>query len=113
MLTRSNTLRSDVCSIDMLSYLWYSEFVRKTSSPYGKAVNTCQKGAFLALDTGQEAFAYKFTNLYLWTSVLCMVRRLSDEQRRMLVAIDSVVDYVARVALKEKSLEGYESYEKK
>lgn len=65
---------------------------------YGKVIGTCQKGAFLALDNGQEAFAYKFANLYPGTSVLCTVRRLADAQRRMLVTIDSVVDYAARVA---------------
>lgn len=65
---------------------------------YGKVIGTCQKGAFIVLDNGQEAFAYKFANLYPGTLVLCTVRRLADEQRRMLVTIDSVVDYAARVA---------------
>lgn len=65
---------------------------------YGKVVGTCQKGAFLTLDNGQEAFAYKFANLYPGTLALCTVRRLADEQRRMLVSIDSVVNHVAKAA---------------
>lgn len=65
---------------------------------YGKVIGTCQKGAFLTLDNGQEAFAYKFANLYPGTLVLCTVRRLADEQKRMLVSIDSVVDHAAQAA---------------
>ena len=67
-------------------------------SCYGKVGGTCQKGAFLTLDNGQEAFAYKFANLYPGTLVLCTVRRLADEQRRMLVSIDSVVNHAAKAA---------------
>ena len=42
---------------------------------YGKIVDRCQKGAFLELDNGQEAFAYKFASLLPGTEVLCTVLR--------------------------------------
>ena len=40
---------------------------------YGKVVGTCQKGAFLTLDNGQEAFAYKLPTYILehWCSAQC------------------------------------------
>lgn len=57
---------------------------------YGIIENCCQKGAFLELDNGELAFAYKFSNLRPGTEVLCTVRRLSNGDRRMLVTIDSV-----------------------
>ena len=57
---------------------------------YGIIENCCQKGAFLALDNGELAFAYKFSNLRPGTEVLCTVRRLANGERRMLVSIDSV-----------------------
>lgn len=57
---------------------------------YGTVTGCCRKGAFLQLDNGEEAFAYKFANLLAGTKVLCTVRRLADEGRRMLVTIDSV-----------------------
>lgn len=57
---------------------------------YGIIENCCRKGAFLALDNGEPAFAYSFSNLRPGTEVLCTVRRLSNGDRRMLVTIDSV-----------------------
>lgn len=57
---------------------------------YGIIENCCRKGAFLALDNGEPAFAYSFGNLRPGTEVLCTVRRLASEERRMLVTIDSV-----------------------
>lgn len=57
---------------------------------YGIIENCCRKGAFLALDNGEPAFAYNFSNLRPGTEVLCTVRRLSNGDRRMLVTIDSV-----------------------
>lgn len=62
---------------------------------YGTVVGRCQKGAFLTLDNGEEAFAYKFGNLWPGTKVLCTVLRLADEGRRKLVSIDSVANYPA------------------
>lgn len=60
---------------------------------YGVIENCCRKGAFLALDNGQPAFAYKFSNLQPGTEVLCTVRRLAHGDQRMLVTIDSVCYY--------------------
>ena len=57
---------------------------------YGIIENCCRKGAFLALDNGEPAFAYSFGNLRPGTEVLCTVRRLANGDRRMLVSIDSV-----------------------
>ena len=65
---------------------------------YGTVVGCCRSGAFLELDNGEEAFAYKFASLYPGTKVLCTVLRLADEARKMLVSIDSVVDYSWRCA---------------
>ena len=60
---------------------------------YGTVVGRCQKGAFVTLDNGEDAFAYKFANLWPGTKVLCTVLRLADEGRRKLVSIDSVFQY--------------------
>lgn len=57
---------------------------------YGVIENCCRKGAFLALDNGEPAFAYKFSNLQPGTEVLCTVRRLAHGDQRMLVTIASV-----------------------
>lgn len=57
---------------------------------YGIIENCCRKGAFLALDNGELAFAYRFGNLQPGTEVLCTVRRLAYGDQRMLVTIDSV-----------------------
>ena len=57
---------------------------------YGVIQNCCRKGAFLALDNGELAFAYNFGNLRPGTEVLCTVRRLASGDRRKLVTIDSV-----------------------
>lgn len=65
---------------------------------YGKVVGTCQKGAFLTLDNGEPAFAYKFANLRQGAVVLCTVRRMADGDKRMLVTIDSVVKHSDVVA---------------
>ena len=65
---------------------------------YGVVTCRCKKGVFLKLDNGQEAFAYKFSSLLLGTKVLCTVLRLSTEERKILVSIDSVCSYVPLVA---------------
>lgn len=57
---------------------------------YGIIENCCRKGAFLALDNGEPAFAYNFGNLLPGTEVLCTVKRLAYGDRRKLVTIDSV-----------------------
>lgn len=65
---------------------------------YGKIVGRCQKGAFLELDNGQEAFAYKFASLLPGTEVLCTVLRQAVENRKMLVSIDSVLKHMSLAA---------------
>ena len=62
---------------------------------YGTVTGRCQKGAFLTLDNGEAAFAYKFGNLWPGTKVLCTVLRLAEEGRRKRVSIDSVVYHPA------------------
>ena len=57
---------------------------------YGIVESCCRKGAFLALDNGEPAFAYRFGNLRPGTEVLCTVRKLATDDRRKLVTIDSV-----------------------
>ncbi len=57
---------------------------------YGKVTGRCKTGAYLTLDNGQEAFAYKFSNLILGTKVLCTVIKMPTNEKLMLVSIDSV-----------------------
>lgn len=61
---------------------------------YGIVTGRCHAGAYLQLDNGEEAFAYKFGNLYPGTKVLCTVLRRPQEGKKTLVSIDSVVQYV-------------------
>ena len=60
---------------------------------YGIIENCCRKGAYLVLDNGEPAFAYKFGNLRTGTKVLCTIRKQATEDRRMLVTIDAVCRY--------------------
>ena len=60
---------------------------------YGTVEKTCRKGAYLILDNGELAFAYKFGNLKPGTQVLCTVRKPPYEDKRKLVTIDSVCCY--------------------
>ena len=57
---------------------------------YGIVENCCRKGAFLVLDDGEPAFAYRFAHLRPGTEVLCTVQRLAFGDQRKLVTIDSV-----------------------
>lgn len=58
---------------------------------YGTVTGRCLKGAYLELDDGEQAFAYKFGNLFPGTKVLCTVLKQATEDRKMLVSIDSVL----------------------
>lgn len=60
---------------------------------YGTITERCRKGAYLQLDNGEEAFAYKFGNLFPGTKVLCTVLRRPQEGKKTLVSIDSIVQY--------------------
>ena len=57
---------------------------------YGKVVDCCRSGAYLVLDNGAKAFAYRFAHLFPGTQVLCTVLQPPTEKKRMLVSIDSV-----------------------
>ncbi len=61
---------------------------------YGTVISRCLKGAYLELDNGKQAFAYKFANLFPGTKVLCTVLKQATEEQRMLVSIDSVLQLV-------------------
>lgn len=58
---------------------------------YGEVTGSCRVGAYLTLDNGQEAFAYRFANLPPGTEVLCTVLKMPTEEKRMLVSVDSVM----------------------
>ena len=57
---------------------------------YGKIKDRTNAGAYLILDNGELAFAYKF-NLLPGTKVLCTVLKPTTETRFKLVSIDSVL----------------------
>ncbi len=40
---------------------------------FGVVTERCRAGAYLQLDDGKEAFAYRFGNLFPGTKVLCTV----------------------------------------
>ena len=65
---------------------------------YGTITERCRAGAYLQLDNGEEAFAYKFGNLFPGTKVLCTVLRLPQEGKKTLVSIDSIVQYAGLAA---------------
>lgn len=71
------------------SYVGYERF----DGCYGEVTGRCNTGAYLTLDNGQEAFAYKFASLIPGTKVLCTVLKIPADGKRMLVSIDSVRDY--------------------
>lgn len=60
---------------------------------YGTVTGRNRSGAYLELDNGQAAFAYKFANLFPGTRVLCTVLRLPTDLRNMLVSIDHVCSH--------------------
>ena len=61
---------------------------------YGEVIDRCHKGAFIKLDNGEEAFAYKFSGLKTGTKVLCTVLRQAKGTLRTLVEIESVTSNV-------------------
>lgn len=65
---------------------------------YGTVTSRCGAGAFILLDNGQEAFSYNFSSLTPMTKVLCTVMRLASEGKKMLVSIDSVIEYAPYLA---------------
>lgn len=65
---------------------------------FGVVTERCRAGAYLQLDDGEEAFAFRFGNLFPGTKVLCTVLKEAKEEKRMLVSIDSVLEYVGFAA---------------
>ena len=65
---------------------------------YSTVVGVNRKGAYLTLDNGEDAYAFRFANLRCGTEVLCTVRRMATEDRRKLVTIDSVRRYPAFIS---------------
>ena len=59
---------------------------------YGVVTCCSRSGAYLTLDNGEDAFAYKAANLRPGTKVLCSVTRLAKPDRGWLklVCIESV-----------------------
>lgn len=57
---------------------------------YGTVTGRNRSGAYLTLDNGQTAFAYKFANLFPGTRVLCTFLRKPTDLRSALVSIDHV-----------------------
>ena len=60
---------------------------------YGEVTGRCACGAYLTLDNGEEAFAYRYANMRPGTKVLCTVWKLATEGKRMVVKVDSVMEY--------------------
>lgn len=58
---------------------------------YGEVIGRCQKGAYIRLDNGEEAFAYRFAGLRPGTKVLCTVLKQARGTLRTLVDVESVV----------------------
>lgn len=65
----------------------------KYDSCYGHITGRCQSGAYLTLDNGQLAFAYRMAGLRNGTKVFCSVMKKAAEGRRMLVNVEGVMNY--------------------
>lgn len=65
---------------------------------YATVTSTCHSGAFLQLDNGEDAFAYKFASLIPGSEVLCTVLRQAMDGRKKLVSIDAIINYAPRYA---------------
>lgn len=64
---------------------------------YGVVTGGCGKGIFLTLENGQEAFSH-FGGLTPGSEVLCSVIKKANENWRVLVSIDSVLNAASAVA---------------
>lgn len=60
---------------------------------YGTVTGRNRSGAYLELENGQTAFAYKFANLLPGSRVLCTVLRKPTPLHNMLVSIDHVCSH--------------------
>lgn len=64
-------------------------------SCYGTVIGRSTHGAYLELDNGEPAFAYRFSALRDGTKVLCSILKKASGSRATLVGIDSVREYAA------------------
>ena len=62
---------------------------------YGTVIGRSNYGAYLELDNGEMAFAYRFSALRDGTRVLCSILKKACGDRSTLVGIDSVREYAA------------------
>lgn len=70
----------------------------RDDSCYGTIIGRCKAGGFLVLDNGEEAFGYDLGNLPLGSQVICNIRRAGTEARRILVRLESVIQYGSQAA---------------
>ena len=64
-------------------------------SCYATVIGRSTHGAYLELDNGEPAFAYRFSALRNGTKVLCSILKKARGDRSALVGIDSVREYAA------------------
>lgn len=62
---------------------------------FGQVIRQTQQGIFIRLEDGTEAFAYNGSSLRPGSKVFCSVLKFARERLRMLVSVDSVVEYAA------------------
>lgn len=75
----------------MRSYEWNNDNYDVRDGVHAVVTGGCNKGLFLRLENGQEAFA-SFGGLVSGTEVLCTVLKKATERWRVLVSIDSVLE---------------------
>lgn len=69
--------------------------IERMDNFYARVVNTAHGGVFLKAENGDfEAYAHSFNNLAKGTRVLCSMRKPAEGERKMLVYIDSVDNYL-------------------
>lgn len=64
---------------------------RSLSDSANVKVRCCRKGAFIMLENGEKAFAYKFGNLSSGTRVICSFLKPACGDLLARVSVDSVV----------------------
>lgn len=62
---------------------------------YGRVTSRCRSGAFVELDNGESAFAYKYANLVPGSKVICSILKPAAENLRTMVSITTVLEYAA------------------
>ena len=80
----------------MFKFKYFDEAtVNVNDTVSGVVTCSCLGGIYIDLDNGQKAFS-RFASLPQGTRVLCTVKYLATDQKRMLVEIDSYrTDYIA------------------